>query len=180
MLWYNGLQDVRQRGWPLALEECDAGRMSAHVATDISMLTRKGLSPMPRSQKKGFTLIELLIVVVIIGILAAVAIPKFSNTKQRASRAAGIADMRNLATSQEGFYADSNRYAAIGDTGSAAGKMNFTPSTGNTGLLLVASSTGFSAVVNIPAGQKCGIYHGSATIPTGMPATTPTGVPVCW
>ena len=135
---------------------------------------------MHRSLKKGFTLIELLIVVVIIGILAAVAIPKFTNTKQRASRAAGIADMRNLATSQEGFYADSNRYAAIADTGNAAGKMNFTPSNGNTALTLVATATGWSAVVNIPGSQKCGIYHGSASAPAGMPATTPTGVPVCW
>ncbi|MCC7053334.1 MAG: prepilin-type N-terminal cleavage/methylation domain-containing protein [Gemmatimonadaceae bacterium] len=135
---------------------------------------------MRHSQKQGFTLIELLIVVVIIGILAAVAIPKFSNTKQRASRSAGLADMRNLATSQEGFYADSNRYAAIGDTGSAAGKMNFTPSNGNTALTLVATTTGWSGVVNIPGSQKCGIYHGSAAPPTGMPATTPSGTPVCW
>ena len=135
---------------------------------------------MQHSLKKGFTLIELLIVVVIIGILAAVAIPKFSNTKQRASRAAGLADMRNLSTSQEGFFADSSRYAAIADTGSAAGKMNFTPSTGNTNLTLVASTTGWSGVINIPAGQKCGIFSGTAARPTGMPATNPDGVPVCW
>jgi type IV pilus assembly protein PilA len=130
--------------------------------------------------KKGFTLIELLIVVVIIGILAAVAIPKFSNTKQRASRSAGIADMRNLATAQEGFFADSNRYAAIADTGTGAGKMNFTPSNGNTALTLVASTTGWSGRVTIPGAQSCGIFAGSATRPTGMPATNPTGVPVCW
>jgi type IV pilus assembly protein PilA len=130
--------------------------------------------------KKGFTLIELLIVVVIIGILAAVAIPKFSNTKQRASRSAGIADMRNLATAQEGFFADSNRYAAITDTGSATGKMNFTPSNGNTALTLVASTTGWSGKVTIPGAQTCGIFSGSATRPTGMPAANPTGVPVCW
>ena len=135
---------------------------------------------MQRTLKKGFTLIELLIVVVIIGILAAVAIPKFSNTKQRASRSAGIADMRNLATSQEGFYADSNRYAAIADTGSAPGRMNFTPSAGNTALTMVATATGWSARITIPAGQACGIYHGSAAAPTGMPASTPSGVPVCW
>jgi Tfp pilus assembly protein PilE len=44
-------------------------------------------------------------------------LPKFSNTKQRASRAAGIADMRNRATTQESFRADSNRYAGMADTG---------------------------------------------------------------
>ena len=135
---------------------------------------------MRRSMKKGFTLIELLIVVVIIGILAAVAIPKFSNTKQRASRSAGIADMRNLATAQEGFFADSNRYAAIGDTGTGAGRMNFTPSNGNTALTLVATATGWSGRVTIPGAQACGIFSGTAARPAGMPATNPDGVPVCW
>ena len=135
---------------------------------------------MRRSMKKGFTLFELLIVVVIIGILAAVAIPKFSNTKQRASRSAGIADMRNLATAQEGFFADSNRYAAIADTGTGAGKMNFTPSSGNTALTLVATTTGWSGKVTIPGAQTCGIFSGTASRPTGMPSTNPDGVPVCW
>jgi prepilin-type N-terminal cleavage/methylation domain-containing protein len=135
---------------------------------------------MQPSKKHGFTLIELLIVVVIIGILAAVAIPKFSSTKQRASRSAGLADMRNLATSQEGFFVDSARYASITDTGSAAGKMNFSPSTGNTALTIAASATGWNAVVSIPGAESCGIYHGSAAAPSGMPATIQSGVPVCW
>ncbi|HYW49667.1 MAG TPA: prepilin-type N-terminal cleavage/methylation domain-containing protein [Gemmatimonadaceae bacterium] len=134
---------------------------------------------MQSALKKGFTLIELLIVVVIIGILAAVAIPKFSGTKQRAARAAGISDIRNLATSQEAYYADSNRYAGIADTGNAPGKMNFSTSAGNTALTLVGTSTGWSGVVDIQSG-RCGIYHGTAAPPTGMPATIPSGVPVCW
>ena len=57
--------------------------------------------------KKGFTLIELLIVVVIIGILAAIAIPKFANTKEKAYLASMKADLRNLATYEESFAADS-------------------------------------------------------------------------
>jgi prepilin-type N-terminal cleavage/methylation domain-containing protein len=56
--------------------------------------------------RKGFTLIELLIVVVIIGILAAIAIPKFANTKEKAYVAAMKSDLRNLATYEEQYAAD--------------------------------------------------------------------------
>ena len=58
--------------------------------------------------RKGFTLIELLIVVVIIGILAAIAIPKFANTKDKAYVAAMKSDLRNLATYEEQYAADNN------------------------------------------------------------------------
>ena len=58
---------------------------------------------MPR-KRTGFTLIELLIVVVIIGILAAIAIPKFQNTKGKANAAALRSDLRNLAVAQEAYF----------------------------------------------------------------------------
>ena len=63
------------------------------------------------SNRKGFTLIELLIVVVIIGILAAIAIPKFANTKEKAVVASMKSDLRNLVTAQEGFFSDNQDYA---------------------------------------------------------------------
>ena len=59
---------------------------------------------------KGFTLIELLIVVVIIGILAAIAIPKFSATREKAYFAAMKSDIKNLASQQEIYYADEYAY----------------------------------------------------------------------
>ena len=59
--------------------------------------------------RKGFTLIELLIVVVIIGILAAIAIPKFASTKEKAYLASMKTDLRNLATAQEAYAADNNQ-----------------------------------------------------------------------
>jgi type IV pilus assembly protein PilA len=74
--------------------------------------------------RKGFTLIELLIVVVIIGILAAIAIPKFANTKEKAYVAAMKSDLRNLATYEEQYAADNNG-AYFSGNGSAEG---FTPS----------------------------------------------------
>ena len=60
--------------------------------------------------RKGFTLIELLIVVVIIGILAAIAIPKFANTKSKAYVTAMKSDLRNLVSAQESFFSDSAKY----------------------------------------------------------------------
>ncbi len=134
-----------------------------------------------RQRVSGFTLIELLIVVVIIGILAAIAIPKFNNTKRRANRSAGIADLRNLATAQEGFYADSDRYGALTDTA----VMRFSLSRGNTGLAITLAgapvgSSGWNAVLAVPGSSSCGIFVGAAPAPTGMPGGTPDGVPVCW
>lgn len=58
--------------------------------------------------REGFTLIELLIVVVIIGILAAIALPKFGETRERAYVSAMESDLRNLQTAQEMYYSDDN------------------------------------------------------------------------
>ena len=81
-----------------------------------------------RSNKKGFTLIELLIVVVIIGILAAIAIPKFANTKDKAYVAAMKSDLRNLATYEEQYAADNNGAYFSGTATNAAAVNGFTPS----------------------------------------------------
>src|SRR6476646_3023441 len=78
--------------------------------------------------KRGFTLIELLIVVVIIGILAAIAIPKFASTKDKAYVAAMKSDLRNLATYEEQYAAD-NQGAYFGGTATMASPLNgFSPS----------------------------------------------------
>src|SRR5881392_2007279 len=65
-----------------------------------------------RMNKKGFTLIELLIVIVIIGILAAIAIPKFANTKSKAYVTAMKSDLRNLVSAEESLFSDSARYTS--------------------------------------------------------------------
>ena len=63
--------------------------------------------------KKGFTLIELLIVVAIIGILAAIAIPQFSAYRARAYNSAAQSDLRNLKTGMEAAYGDSQEYPTL-------------------------------------------------------------------
>jgi prepilin-type N-terminal cleavage/methylation domain-containing protein len=112
------------------------------------------------SNNRGFTLIELLIVVVIIGILAAIAIPKFATTKEKAYVAAMKSDLRNLVTAQESYFADQVTYTT------SQTSLNYTPSTGVTVSIGAATGTGWSATAkHNGTSQTCGIFVGSATAP---------------
>jgi type IV pilus assembly protein PilA len=66
-----------------------------------------------RKNEKGFTLIELLIVVAIIGILAAIAIPQFSSYRQKAYNSGAMSDLKNLKTGMEAYNADNQEYPGV-------------------------------------------------------------------
>jgi type IV pilus assembly protein PilA len=142
------------------------------------------------NNRKGFTLIELLIVVVIIGILAAIAIPKFANTKEKAILASMKSDLRNLVTAEEGFFSDNQTYstnlgAAQANTvagGACGGTVAFQPSSGNTIAVANCTAAGWQATAANTALkgaiQTCGIYVGSGGAPNAAVVTE--GAPACY
>ncbi len=123
-------------------------------------------------KREGFTLIELLIVVVIIGILAAIAIPKFANTKDKAYITAMKSDLRNMVTAEEAFFSDSSKYS----TDLTA--INFKQSTGvNTPTIATGAGYWTATVTHSQlAGHTCAI---AVNTTNPLVTTAGEGEPVC-
>jgi type II secretion system protein G len=128
---------------------------------------------MRRQGRAGFTLIELLIVVVIIGILAAIAVPKFAATKDKAKLGAVRSDLRNIMTAEEAYWADFSTFATVAQLQAAT---NFTFS-GNNAASITATASGYTATVTdntiTSALDQCQVQVG------GGVASTLDGLIVC-
>lgn len=112
---------------------------------------------------KGFTLIELLVVVAIIGILAAIAIPQFSEYRKRGFDARALSDLRNAATGEEAYFADNEAYVTCASASACAGVLpGYIASNG-----VVLTMTATAAAGTTPA-----YFTGQAAHPQGSKNST--------
>ena len=125
-------------------------------------------------KKRGFTLIELLIVVVIIGILASVAIPKFTASREKAFVTSMVSDLKNLATYQEIHHNDAYTYST------SLTALEMVPSDGVTITINEATGAGWAATAAHAglAAEHCGVYQGNAAVAGGDPGSA-EGVIAC-
>jgi len=115
--------------------------------------------------RRGFTLIELLIVIVILGILAAIAIPKYAATKEKSYVARMISDLRNVATSQEAYFSD---FATYYGGSIPSPQLVYNPSAGVTVAMNGANVSGWAATASsIGTTRQCQIFVG-ASGPNGV------------
>jgi len=106
-----------------------------------------------KRDEKGFTLIELMIVIAIIGILAAIAIPQFAAYRVRAYNSSANADLRNLCTAQEAYFVDEQTYAANGRLGLLISDYGATTSKGVTMTINSSSATFYNMEASHSSGD---------------------------
>jgi prepilin-type N-terminal cleavage/methylation domain-containing protein len=116
-------------------------------------------------KNEGFTLIELLIVLLIVGILAAIALTRFWAVKDRGFRSAMRNDLRTMAVQQERYFDRNLAYAAA-----VTDVPDFVTSEGVTITITWTANTGWAATASHTAlpGLPCGYFTGPA--PTGVAA----------
>ena len=106
--------------------------------------------------EKGFTLIELLVVIAIIGILAAIAIPQFAEYRKRGFDARAKSDLRNVATAEEAYFVDYERYVGCASAATCQSTLPGVAQLSNGVVLSMsvanATSTFFTGTSNHPKG----------------------------
>ncbi len=119
-------------------------------------------------EEKGFTLIELLIVVAIIGILAAIAIPQFSQYRKRGYKTALGSDLKNAYTAANAYMADRPNKASV-TPAELTGSGGFVPSSGVTlGGTMAITSGYFSGTHSAVTGSAGTITYGGAITYAGF------------
>lgn len=112
-----------------------------------------------RQNSRGFTLVELLVVTVLIGLLAAIALPKFVNTRQKSMLASMKSDLRNLATAEENYFTTYYTYS------NNINNFDFNMTENVTILIPEADNSGWRATATHSGapGKTCEIYYGDAS-----------------
>jgi len=112
---------------------------------------------------RGFTLIELLMVIVIIGILVTILIPRFASLREKTFVTAMKSDLRNLATAEESYYYDYSVYSPLVNQLPV-----FNPTAGVTVTISEASMGGWSgSATSTGTVRQCYLFVGSAA-PVGV------------